>query len=346
MVSAARGHASPARGKTIKGRAVTSWLAAVAIAAGACALPALAADANDPNRPAFDMSASDVGEKITRLLLDKPEVPITLPLNAEKPVAVSPLPTEGAMVVDRLCRLWSERDSTWLVLTFEPEPGRADEPERRVLPCRLTEQMETLAARTPGTRFRISGETTVYEGHAYLLPAKVTMLPPEAPAPAAAPVKAPAPTTKPTPATTRAADPNTEPSSSDLLDALLAEKVGRPVQAVPVMPDSAKPASVAPTGPSVLPLARREMVADRLVRLVPDPQGRWWLAAFESDNTLQEPPMRLLPCGMLAKAQALAAGARPGRMRVLRVSGKVTRYAGNRYLLLRKVIVELNLGQF
>ncbi len=330
----------PARGKAIKSRTVTSWLVAAAIVGGACALPALAADANAPSRSKFDMSASDVGKNITRLLRDKPEVPITLPINAEKPVEASPLPAEGSMVVDRLCRLWSERKSTWLVLTFEPEPGRDEEPERRVLPSRLMEQMETLAARTPGMRFRISGETTVFQEHADLLLSKVTALPPEAAPSPVSPTKAPTPTTKPAPAK------NAEPSSAELLDALLGEKVGRPVQTVPVLPDSPKLASVAPAGPSVLPVVRGEMVADRLVRIMPDPKGKWWLAAFEADNTLQEPPMRLLPCGMLAKAQALAAGARPGRMRVLRVSGKITRYAGNRYLLLRKVIVELNLGQF
>lgn len=340
------GHASPIRGKAIRSGTVTSWFVVVAIAGGACALPALGADANDPNRPnrpKFDMSASDVGEKITRLLRDKPEVPITLPLNAEKPIEAAPLPAAGSMVVDRLCRLWSERNSTWLVLTFEPEPGRAGEPERRVLPSMLMEQMETLAARTPGMRFRVSGETTVFQEHAYLLLSKVTALPPEAPSVPTPPAKAATSTTKPT---TASAPANSEPSSDDLLNALLSEKVGRPVQAVPVLPDSPKPASVAPTGPSVLPVVRGEMVADRLVRIMPDPKGKWWLAAFEADNTLQEPPMRLLPCGMLAKAQSLAAGARPGRMRVFRVSGKITRYAGNRYLLLRKVIVELNLGQF
>jgi len=312
----------------------------------ACALPALAADANDPNRPAFDVSASDVGESITRLLLDKPEVPITVPLNAEKPVEVLPLPAEGTMVVDRLCRLWSERNTPWLVLAFEPEQGRDDETERRVLPCRLMEQMETLAIRTPGTRFRVSGETTVFEGHAYLLPTKATALGPAAAPAAAAAEKAPTPTTKPAPATAPASNQSGQPSSDDLLKVLLAEEVGWSIQAVPVLPDSPKPPSVAPTGPSVLPATRREMVADRLVRIFPDPRGQWWLAAFEADNTLQEPPMRLLPCGMLARAKTKVAGARPGRMRVFRVSGKVTRYAGKRYLLLRKVIVELNLGQF
>jgi hypothetical protein len=313
------------------------------------------------------MSASDVGQKLTRLLLDKPEVPITLPKDMEKPAESAPLPAEGTMLVDRLCRLGSERDSYWLVLTFEPEPGRpagqptgGDEIDRRVLPCELMEQMETLAARTPGTRFRMSGEITVFEGHAYVLPTKVTVLPHEA---LSAPVPAAPAPAQPSPAeTTNAAStplggprPGKAPAdagkpgeltSDDLLHALLSENAGRPIQTVPVLPDSPKPASVAPTGPGVLSAARGEMVADRLVRIVPDPQGRWWIAAFEADNTLQEPPMRLLPCAMLAKAKSLAGEARPGRMRIFRVSGKVTRYEGNRYLLLRKVIVELNLGQF
>jgi hypothetical protein len=326
------------------------------------------------------MSASDVGQKLTRLLLDKPEVPITLPKDMEKPAELAPLPAEGTMLIDRPCRLWSERDSYWLVLTFEPEPGRpagqstgGDEIDRRVLPCELMEQMETLAARMPGTRFRMSGETTVFEGHAYVLPTKVTVLPHEAPsapvAAAQAPAQSSAPKSPPSPAATTnaastpigdlrpakapaAAGKPGELTSDDLLQALLRQNVGRPIQTVPVLPDSPKPASVAPlgglgpAGPGVLPAARGEMVADRLVRIVPDPQGRWWLAAFESDNTLQEPPMRLLPCAMLAKAKSLAGEARPGRMRIFRVSGKVTRYEGNRYLLLRKVLVELNLGQF
>jgi len=366
-------------------------LAAAAIVGAACALTAVAADAGpagprawiaagdanaaaggrngasragDANSVAFDMSASDVGQRLTRLLLDKPEVPITLPLDAEKPTAAAPLPAEGTMIVDRVCRLWSERNSFWLVLTFEPEPGKAAGPsapagsiEPRVLPCELMEQMETLAARTPGTRFRVSGETTIYEGRAYILPTKVTVLPHESPSPppSVAPPAAETPTSKPAAAAGGAATPTTGPAerdkpgeltSDELLNALLRESSGRPIQTVPVLPDSPKPASVAPTGPAVLPVARGEMVADRLVRIVPDPQGRWWIAAFEADNILQEPPMRLLPCEMLAKAKALAGEARPGRMRIFRVSGKVTRYEGDRYLLLRKVLVELNLGQF
>ena len=376
---------------------LTCWLVAAAIAAGPCAPPAAAAgDANAPkaaptvapaagdaNASGFDMSASDVDQKLTRLLFDKPEVPITLPMDMVKPAQAAPLPAEGTMLVDRICRLWSERNSYWLVLTYEPDPDRpaaqsaaTDDVERRLLPCELMEQMETLAARTPGTRFRISGETTVFEGHAYLLPTKVTVLPHEAPfAPSAALAPfALAPSTMPAPAEASAAKPAPSPAaagaasapsgdpkpakggaaagkpgeltSDDLLNAILRENTGRPIQTVPVLPDAPKPASVAPAGPGVLPVPRGEMVADRLVRIVPDPAGRWWIAAFEADNTLQEPPMRLLPCTMLAKAKSLAGDARPGRMRIFRVSGKVTRYEGNRYLLLRKVMVELNLGQF
>ncbi len=319
--------------------------------------PVVAPQLVDANSAGFDMSASDVGQRLTHLLLDKPEVPITLPKNMDKPTQSASLPAEGTMVVDRVCRLWSERNSFWLVLTFESDPGGpagqstpADGVDRRVLPCELMEQMETLAARTPGTRFRVSGETTVFEGRAYLLPTKVTVLPHEEPS---APVPA-APKSVPLVAAAGAAAAQTTAAapkaggltSDDLLQSLLRENVGRPIQTVPVLPDSPAPPSVAPTSASVLPVVRGEMVADRLVRIVPDPQGRWWIAAFEADNTLQEPPMRLLPCSMLGKAMSLVAESRPGRMRIFRVSGKVTRYEGNRYLLLRKVIVELNLGQF
>lgn len=389
------GAAGGGRGENISLRDSTLRLVAGAIAAGVCALSGFAADVGlaapaalvasgdanvvggaqarpsrpgDANSSGFDMSASDVGQRLARLLLDKPEVPITPPMEMDKPGASAPLPAEGTMLVDRLCRLWSERNSFWLVLTFEPEPGRAagqsapaDDIERRLLPCELMEQMETLAARRPGTRFRVSGETTTFEGRAYLLPTKVTVLPHEAPSalPAVAPALAGAPAPKPAAGATSAPlagpgpasapagrDKPGELTSDDLLKVLLSENAGRPIQTVPVLPDSPKPASVAPTNPAVLAVARGEMVADRLVRIVPDPQGRWWIAAFEADNTLQEPPMRLLPCEMLAKAKALAGEARPGRMRVFRVSGKVTRYEGDRYLLLRKVLVELNLGQF
>jgi len=330
-------------------------IATLTFAAGARG--ADAKDANDPNSRGIDLGASDIGARIARLLLNKPEVPITLPKDMKALPAAPPLPAEGTMVIDRVCQMWSERHSPWLVVTFPAEPDRADEPERRVLPSELMERMEFLAGTKPGLRFRVSGETTIFERKAYLLVTSATALPnrPAATRPAGAPALTPArdlpadanaDANSASPASAPAGDGERAPTSSDLLRELLGESIGKPIQTVPVEPDAPKAGSVAPEPTAVASVARGEIVADRLVRIMSDPKSRWWVAVFEADNNLQEPPMRLLPCGMLAKAIDLAGRARPGRTRVFRVSGRVTRYEGKRYLLLRKVLLELNLGQF
>jgi hypothetical protein len=88
------------------------------------------------------------------------------------------------------------------------------------------------------------------------------------------------------------------------------------------------------------------MVVDRLVRVLPEPAGRWWAAHFEADNTLQEPPLRLLPCGFLEVAQRAQSGRGIGPEPLMRVSGLVTHYKQKRYLLLRKLLPERRLGRF
>lgn len=315
------------------------------------AAPASAADANDPNGRGIDLTASDVGARIARLLMNKPEVPITLPKNVKAPPPAEPLPAEGTMVVNRVCQMWSERKSPWLVATFPPQPGRADEPERRVLPSELMERMEFLAGTKPGIKFHVSGETTIFRDKAYLLVTKATALPdrPAATRPAGAPAMTTARNLQADPngaATTGPADDDRAPTSTDLLNELLGESMGKPIPALPVAAEAPRAGSVAPESPKALPAPRGGIVADRLVRIMNDSKAGWWVAVFEADNNLQEPPMRLLPCGQLAKAIKMARQARPGRDRIFRISGKITRYEGRRYLLLRKVLLELNLHQF
>ena len=122
------------------------------------------------------MTASDVGVSLTKMLLDKPEVPITPPKGVTEPGEPVEVPVEGSMVIDRLCRLTYDEKDGWAVLAFEPEPGRRDELPRRVLPSELLEQMEPPAASSPSVRFRVSGETTVYRQRGYLLLTKATVL--------------------------------------------------------------------------------------------------------------------------------------------------------------------------
>ena len=292
-------------------------------------------------------------------LLDRPEVPITRPRDYREKATPAELPAEGAMVFDRLCRL--ERDASgWMLLTFENGEDEMPESARWVLPCRLLEKMEAVAAKTPGVTFRISGESTRYDNRSFLLLRKVTArMPSEPPAPPkpSKPRKAPplpAPRTKPAeqPPAKAATPPDTSdktsPSSEDILNQLLKDKPGKPiipeiesVQDVPVKAPSVAPAPKEKT----LPVGRGNMVVDRIVTLLPAGVGKWMQVSFVSDNTLREPPMRLLPCVKLTQAEALAVSG-AGKSVRLRVTGEITVYKGRRYLLLRKLLVERQMGQF
>jgi len=303
------------------------------------------------------------------MLLDRPEVPITRPRNYRAPEEAPDLPEEGALVIDRTCR--AERDASgWVLLTFDTPPGAREETPRWALPCALLEALESVMDSTPRTAFRISGESTLYDGRSFLLLRKVTVLssadeetasPPQAasqPAPAATQPAGAAKSETAGPAASRpaATQPASQPkgkapvgpSSEDVMRELLREKPGKPV----IVPkDNLQ--NVAGTEPSVAPIpkeqplaaGRGDMAVDRLVTLAPVGIGRWLQVSFESDNTLREPPLRLLPCENLGRAEVLAAQGL-GRAVRLRITGEITRYKGRRYLLLRKILTERDLGQF
>ena len=98
--------------------------------------------------------------------------------------------------------------------------------------------------------------------------------------------------------------------------------------------------SVAPVKRKILPPGRGTIVTDRLVRVLPGPQGKWTMAHLVSDNNLNEPPIPLLPCSLLEKAEELSKIAP-----TLRITGRLTFWRGRRFLLLRKVHVERDMGR-
>lgn len=334
---------------------------------GAAAMLVTAAPApsqdREPNSRAGDGAAADGPGLPTDTLLDRPAIPITLPKGLPEQVRPSDLPEGGAVVVDRVCRLIREERTGWWLLAFDAEAGRPPEPPRRVLPCRFLEQMEAVAAAgaaaapaaAPACHFRTSGETTVYKNAPYILPRKVTVQGSQAAkAPAAAPAAAPvAPgpvehATRPAAASSAPSSPAaTEPTADEVLNALLKGKTGRPI---PLLPLGERPIAVPSVAPAPaateLPPDRGAMVVDRLVRVLPDEESAWWVVRFESDNTLQEPPLKLLPCALLEKAQELHGKLRLHEPLVLRVTGEVTEYRDDRFLLLRKLLVERQLGRF
>lgn len=169
--------------------------------------------------------------------------------------------------------------------------------------------------------------------------------PPTAPSPTA-------PTTRPTSSPTSA--PTTAPLSraeqmqaaedaENLLDRLLSAKPGtaRPLEAL--SPEEAnaeymRRPGVEPSTPST-PLKREgDIISQRSGRLFKAADGRTEFH-FESDRTtLGDPPMTIVPNQNLMRMED--ANKKSGRDLRFRVTGSITRYRGENYLLIEKVDVQ------
>ncbi len=262
--------------------------------------------AEEPGEPA---AAEEVPD-LEPMLLDRPEVPVLYPEGVEIPTEPEPdLPAEGAMVIDRLCRLATD-DEGWAVLEVQPEAGRAELGELRALPSELLEQMRNLQADNPQAKFRVSGEITVFQDHAYLLPRRATLYKPRS-----------------EPDEPEAEEPD-EPldrdsSPDDIIGKLMREQPGRPVM---------------PVEGYVEPETR--FVVDRLIRVIPEEDTPWYVARFEADDATRDRPLRILPCRLLQR------GINRGEDTVFHMSGEVTRYRGRDYLLPRRLVPKRDVGRF
>jgi len=83
------------------------------------------------------------------------------------------------------------------------------------------------------------------------------------------------------------------------------------------------------------------LLVDRAGRVIKE--GPWWLFVFESDNdSLLEPPMKLLPCQALERMVRESRGGTDSVVFI--VTAEVTDFKGENYLLPRKVMRKRNLG--
>jgi hypothetical protein len=168
--------------------------------------------------------------------------------------------------------------------------------------------------------------------------------------------KAPAPVPSPAPAArTPAPAPSTpehqaaSPPEFSAEDVLKAFQKERP-QAEPLLPRGPEDESVVRTAPSEgggrsgrARMPDGYFLVDRTGRVAQD--GPWWTFNFVADNNpaaSPEPPIRLLPNQMLERMIRESQG---GTVSVeFIVSGEVTDFMGDNYLLLRKLMRKRELG--
>lgn len=316
-------------------------------------------------------------DEVGRILTERPAVPVTTANEpARRPKVV--LEPEGLAISNRRCMLLAEKGNGWLQVKFLDE-GTKGGSIRRALPSAYLEQMEKVALANPQTIFIISGETFAYNNLNYILLQKVLVEPAAASQPASQPAPASQPVAAGPAATSAPASNPSRPAvagrsrAANRAQAMVQETLGAPRKPLLLDVDQPKPQdipSVAPITMLELPSGQTTSIADRVVRVVPEEGTGWYLACFDSDNTLQEPPYRLLPCKLLEEASKVedVNPARPtpndmapnvariphfkaknvsipatGRCRI---SGEVLQYKGRKYLLLRRHMPEHDMGQF
>ncbi len=158
--------------------------------------------------------------------------------------------------------------------------------------------------------------------------------------PAPAPASRPAASTRPA---SRPADVRDEATADAVIRELLRDRPKIPVvPSTGTTPPTSQPITVVAPKSVMrpLPMPPGAMIVDRVGRLVKAPGEAWWSFHFESEkNVLYEAPVRILPNRLLEEMEDLSGGGtRPGVK--FRVSGEVTEYRGQRYLLLRRMLLK------
>ena len=283
--------------------------------------------------------------------LDRPPAPVIMPqTQPDKTKPASKIASNG-LVLERRMTMNLPQGADWLVAHVD---AQGDLPEQTfwLLPCAVLEEMEKAFAHDAKAVFQVSGETMDYKDLKFLLVTAATILPTEE---ALAPVVVPdvqsatepaEPTSLPSAYSQPASAPADEFSvPQEIMQRMLREKRGKPILTPSVAVVANDAPSLAPGAQTPLASGRRQMLANRTIRVFPDSDGRWMTGRFLSDNTLQEPPMRLLPCPLLQRAETLTE-ANHKNAQMLKVSGEILTYKGQNYLLLRKVLATRDMNQF
>ncbi len=261
----------------------------------------------------------------------------------------------GVMIIDRVASIARDPADKWNTIK-DPRVGVL-----YLLPCESLEALEKELPENPKAKFKLSGEVHRYRGGYYMLLHRVLLIPKStssAPAATSRPTTEPATTTttsKPAePPVVSIVEPTSQPATSrpsgasadDVAAELLGKTPSRPIvpDIKPKLPKVEPSTSGVPSGKTLRSGPGKNTV-HRLARLLYREKGqKWSRVAFEADNTLREPPMRVLPNIYLERMETLS-NKGTGFGAIFHISGEVYRYKGKNYLLLRAVIKKHNLGQ-
>jgi len=277
---------------------------------------------------------------------------------------------EGYVLGGRCARI--ERDGDGWVAILEPTEELPEAPPLRLLANQRLQMIETVLTDTDEPIvFLLTGRVSEFGAANYLLIEHVAQLPagarcePAGPVipPPEVPVTAVPPPAAEASAPSQAAEPagaGRVPTAEDVARELMATE---PVRAV-VMPETMtrveqsdepseapgpaerlEPSAGPSSGdPSIGEWPEGTLLIDRVGRVVLGDDG-WWMLAFEDQgHNARLQPVRLLPNRLLEEALSLSEGGTRGV--VFEVSGEITVYRNVRHLLLRKVLVRRDIGNF
>jgi len=258
-----------------------------------------------------------------------------------------PLLPEGYIVASREAQIAKEGD--WFVARVARSANLPDSPPLRVLPNQQLAMLQAVMAQPSAPAgFLITGRITEFLGANYILVESIEEVISGASSDLAheAATTAAEPETRPT-----NAPPGQEPTAEEILRQLLSRPTRRSVvlpQLTQVIAPEPPASSSAPSETSEQPrllaaplLPEHAMLVDRVGRVVPG--EKWWSLVFENrGRDAADKPIRLLPSRLLESAISLSRGGTQSA--IFLISGEITTYENNNYLLLRKVLLRRHVG--
>jgi hypothetical protein len=267
----------------------------------------------------------------------------------------TPLLPEGFVLAGRECRI--TRDGKWYVVEPVQDKRLPESPPLRVLPNQQLELIEAVLTKEDrGNRYSVTGRVTEFLGANYVLVQHIEEVstrtaPSTRPSDVSAGDQTTANVTETESDAEKPASDTREPTAEEIMQRLLEHRARRPLvlpeRVTTVSPDDndsrETDGEASPTGRRKQSWPEGALLIDTIGRILPTDDG--WTFTFEDrGDEPAHPPIRLLPSRLLENAIAISAGGTRGTVFV--VSGEITLHDGTNYLLLRKLLVRRDLGNF